>query len=117
VTKERDDLKKGQSMGDQAKGVVKAKDDEINTLRAEGTNLSLKILNLESALKKYRAAKKEDDATMASLREKLAQAEALLEKRNDRVKQLEFSEKKYLGESNNNTCFRNLVFQIQAAKI
>eukprot|EP00026_Physarum_polycephalum_P001216 Phypoly_transcript_01217.p1 GENE.Phypoly_transcript_01217~~Phypoly_transcript_01217.p1 ORF type:complete len:983 (+),score=215.21 Phypoly_transcript_01217:557-3505(+) len=96
VTKERDDLKRGQSMGDQAKGVVKAKDDEINTLRAEGTNLSLKILNLESALKKYRAAKKEDDATMASLREKLAQAEALLEKRNDRVKQLEFSEKKYL---------------------
>ena len=92
-------MKKGQSSGDQAKGVAKAKDDEINTLRAEGTNLSLKILSLESALKKYRASKKEDDASLASLREKLTQAEALLEKRNDRVKQLEFSEKKYLGES------------------
>lgn len=97
VTKERDELKKGASMGDQAKGVVKAKDDEINTLRAEGTNLSHKILNLESALKKYRATKKEDDVSIASLREKLSQAESLLEKRNDRVKQLEFSEKKYLG--------------------
>jgi predicted nucleic acid-binding Zn-ribbon protein len=97
VTKERDELKKGASMGDQAKSVVKAKDDEINALRAEGTNLSHKILNLESALKKYRAAKRDDDAAIASLREKLNQTESLLEKRNDRVKQLEFSEKKYLG--------------------
>jgi chromosome segregation ATPase len=98
VTKERDELKKGQSFGDQAKGVVKAKDDEINALRTEGTNLSLKILERESTLKKYRERKKEDDASLASLREKLSQAETLLEKRNDRVKQLEFSEKKYLGE-------------------
>lgn len=97
VTKERDELKKGSSMGDQAKDVVKAKDDEINTLRTEGTNLSLKILNLESAIKKHRATKKEDDASLASLKERLTQAETLLEKRNEKIKQLESNEKKYIG--------------------
>lgn len=97
VTKERDELKKGSSMGDQAKDVLKAKDDEINTLRTEGTNLSLKILNLESAVKKYRATKKDDDATLTSLKERLAQAETLLEKRNEKIKQLENNEKKYMG--------------------
>ncbi len=112
VVKERDELKKASASGDQAKtalllkakddeiaAVRKAKDDEIAVLRQEGTNLSLKILNLESALKKHRATKKEDDATIASLKERLTQAEALVEKRNERVKQLEASEKKYLGIS------------------
>lgn len=97
VTKERDELKKGVSVGDQTKSSIKVKDDEIAILRKEGTDLSLKILHLETALKKYKATKKEDDGAIQSLKDKLAQAEALVEKRSERVKQLEASEKRYLG--------------------
>jgi len=49
---------------------------------------------MEAALKRARAEKKDDDATIASLREKLAASESLNEKRAARVAELEAFEKR-----------------------
>lgn len=55
----------------------------------------MQVLDRDSTIKKLRTASKEQDQTINNLKEKLTQAELLLEKRNERVKALEVSEKKY----------------------
>ncbi len=63
-----------------------------------GEKLSKKQLTLEGTIKTLRAAAKENESNITSLKERLASSENLLDARNEKVKELEDLLAKYTGK-------------------
>jgi TATA element modulatory factor len=88
VTRERDELKRAlASDADKEASVIAVK------LRREGEALALKVSQLEEKLKRVRAEKKEADSERTDLKARLLTTEQLLDRKVERLKQLESTER------------------------
>ncbi|GAM16985.1 hypothetical protein SAMD00019534_001600 [Acytostelium subglobosum LB1] len=93
--RERDLLKSGNAMSESMATTIKEKDDQIAQLMTEGTNLSHKVLQLESTVKKLRAQAKEHEETIQLMTDRIKTTEELLANKQDRLKGLEEVDKRY----------------------